>query len=78
MLRGENVNHTKIGYYAELYVYPFVIGGLLLYDVDGSSMGCTMRIQVTSLDHRFGSAQRFLLHSVSFSRGFGTSRLPWE
>jgi sterol desaturase/sphingolipid hydroxylase (fatty acid hydroxylase superfamily) len=30
------VNHTKIGYYAELYVYPFVVGGLLLYDVEGS------------------------------------------
>jgi sterol desaturase/sphingolipid hydroxylase (fatty acid hydroxylase superfamily) len=29
-----NVNHTKIGYYAELYVYPIVVGGLLLYEVD--------------------------------------------
>jgi sterol desaturase/sphingolipid hydroxylase (fatty acid hydroxylase superfamily) len=29
-----NVNHTKIGYYAELFVYPIVVGGLLLYDVD--------------------------------------------
>lgn len=32
------VNHTKISYYAELFVYPFVVGGLFLYDVDGSGM----------------------------------------
>ncbi|HLG80896.1 MAG TPA: sterol desaturase family protein [Bradyrhizobium sp.] len=31
------MHHTKIGYYAELYVYPFVVGGLLLYHVDGSA-----------------------------------------
>ena len=28
------MNHTKIGYYAELFVYPTVVGGLLLYDLD--------------------------------------------
>jgi sterol desaturase/sphingolipid hydroxylase (fatty acid hydroxylase superfamily) len=28
--------HSKIGYYAELFVYPIVVGGLLLYDVDDS------------------------------------------
>ena len=27
---------TKIGYYAELFLYPIVVGGLLLLDVEGS------------------------------------------
>jgi sterol desaturase/sphingolipid hydroxylase (fatty acid hydroxylase superfamily) len=46
---GENVNHTKIGYYAELYVYPFVVGGLLLYDVEGSSFALHPRLWFTAL-----------------------------
>lgn len=29
---------TRIGYYAELFVYPIVVGGLLLYDIDGSGV----------------------------------------
>ena len=39
----KKVNHTKIGYYAELFVYPIVVGGLLLYDVDGSGFGLHLR-----------------------------------
>jgi sterol desaturase/sphingolipid hydroxylase (fatty acid hydroxylase superfamily) len=31
-----NVNQTKIGYYAELFVYPIVVGGLFLYEVHRS------------------------------------------
>ena len=27
------MNQTKIGYYADLFFYPFVVGGLLLYDL---------------------------------------------
>jgi sterol desaturase/sphingolipid hydroxylase (fatty acid hydroxylase superfamily) len=30
------LNHTKISYYADLFVYPIVVGGVLLYDVVGS------------------------------------------
>jgi sterol desaturase/sphingolipid hydroxylase (fatty acid hydroxylase superfamily) len=30
------VNQTKIGYYAELFVYPIVVGGLFLYEVHRS------------------------------------------
>ncbi len=44
MLRGVSVNRTKIGYYAELYVYPFVVGGLLLYDVDGNAFALHPRL----------------------------------
>jgi sterol desaturase/sphingolipid hydroxylase (fatty acid hydroxylase superfamily) len=29
------VNQTKIGYYADLFFYPIVVSGLLLYDLDG-------------------------------------------
>lgn len=29
------MNQTKIGYYADLFFYPIVVGGLLLYDLDG-------------------------------------------
>jgi sterol desaturase/sphingolipid hydroxylase (fatty acid hydroxylase superfamily) len=29
------VQQTKIGYYADLFFYPIVVGGLLLYDLDG-------------------------------------------
>jgi len=29
---------TRIGYYAELFVYPFVVAGLLLYDIDGGGV----------------------------------------
>ena len=32
------VYQTRIGYYAELFVYPIVVGGLLLYDIDGSGV----------------------------------------
>jgi sterol desaturase/sphingolipid hydroxylase (fatty acid hydroxylase superfamily) len=37
------VNQTRIGYYAELFVYPIVVGGLLLYDVDGSGFALHLR-----------------------------------
>jgi sterol desaturase/sphingolipid hydroxylase (fatty acid hydroxylase superfamily) len=30
----KRVNQTKIGYYAELFVYPTVVGGLLVYNLD--------------------------------------------
>jgi len=29
------VNQTKIGFYADLFFYPIVVGGLLLYDLNG-------------------------------------------
>lgn len=29
------MNQTKIGYYADLFFYPIVVSGLLLYDLDG-------------------------------------------
>jgi sterol desaturase/sphingolipid hydroxylase (fatty acid hydroxylase superfamily) len=32
------VNHTKFGYYAELFAYPIVVGGVLLYDVSCSGV----------------------------------------
>ena len=37
------VNHTKIGHYAELFVYPLVVGGLFLYDVSGSGFALHLR-----------------------------------
>jgi sterol desaturase/sphingolipid hydroxylase (fatty acid hydroxylase superfamily) len=37
------MNLTKIGYYAELFVYPIVVGGLLLYEVDGSGFALHSR-----------------------------------
>jgi sterol desaturase/sphingolipid hydroxylase (fatty acid hydroxylase superfamily) len=33
-----NLNHSKIGYYAELFIYPVVVGGLFLYEVDRSGV----------------------------------------
>ena len=29
------MNQTKIAYYADLFYYPVIVGGLLLYDLDG-------------------------------------------
>lgn len=29
------MNQTKIGFYADLFFYPIVVGGLLLYDLNG-------------------------------------------
>jgi len=29
------MNQTKIGYYADLFFYPIVVGGFLLYDLNG-------------------------------------------
>jgi sterol desaturase/sphingolipid hydroxylase (fatty acid hydroxylase superfamily) len=34
---------SKIGYYAELFLYPIVVGGLLLQDVDGSGLALHLR-----------------------------------
>jgi sterol desaturase/sphingolipid hydroxylase (fatty acid hydroxylase superfamily) len=31
----QRVNQTKIGFYADLFFYPIVVGGLLLYDLNG-------------------------------------------
>jgi sterol desaturase/sphingolipid hydroxylase (fatty acid hydroxylase superfamily) len=32
----KRVNQTRIAYYAELFVYPIVVGGLLVHDLDRS------------------------------------------
>ena len=37
------VNHNQIGYYAELFVYPLVVGGLLLYDVNANGLALHSR-----------------------------------
>ncbi|MGA7807217.1 MAG: fatty acid hydroxylase family protein, partial [Bradyrhizobium sp.] len=29
------MNQTKLGFYADLFFYPIVVGGWLLYDLDG-------------------------------------------
>jgi sterol desaturase/sphingolipid hydroxylase (fatty acid hydroxylase superfamily) len=39
----KRVNQTKIGYYAELFVYPTVVGGLLAYDLDRSGLALHSR-----------------------------------
>ena len=59
------MNQTKIGYYADLFFYPIVVSGLLLYDLDGRgfalhsrwwfALGCgaMLRTLVEYLLHRF-------------------------
>ena len=37
------MNQTKIGYYADLFFYPTVVGGLLLYDLNGRSFALHSR-----------------------------------
>jgi sterol desaturase/sphingolipid hydroxylase (fatty acid hydroxylase superfamily) len=37
------VNQTKIGYYADLFFYPVIVGGLLLYDLDGRGFALRSR-----------------------------------
>ena len=37
------VNHKKIGYYAELFVYPPVVGGIVLYDVSANGLALHSR-----------------------------------
>lgn len=39
----ESVNQNKIGYYAELFVYPPVVGGLLLYHVNANGFALHSR-----------------------------------
>ena len=39
----KRVNQTKIGYYAELLVYPVVVSGLLLYGLDHSGFALHLR-----------------------------------
>ena len=37
------MNQTKIGFYADLFFYPIVVGGLLLYDLNGRSFALHSR-----------------------------------
>lgn len=37
------MNHTKISYYAELFIYPVIIGGWLLYDLDRRGFALHLR-----------------------------------
>jgi sterol desaturase/sphingolipid hydroxylase (fatty acid hydroxylase superfamily) len=37
------VNQTRLAYYADLFFYPIVVGGLLLYDLDGRGFGLHSR-----------------------------------
>jgi len=43
------VNQNKIGYYAELFVYPIVVVGLLLYDVTGNGLAFHSRWWLAAL-----------------------------
>ena len=45
----KRVNQTKIGYYAELFVYPLVVGGLLLNDVGWSGFALHLRWSFAAL-----------------------------
>src|ERR1700757_4442850 len=42
MLRGVEY-HTRFGYYAELFFYPIVVGGLLLYEIDSRGFALHLR-----------------------------------
>ena len=35
---GHDVNHSKISYYAELFLYPIVVAALLLFDLASNGL----------------------------------------
>ena len=37
------MNQSRIGYYADLFFYPIVVGGFLLYDLSGEGFALHMR-----------------------------------
>ncbi|MGC2776075.1 MAG: sterol desaturase family protein [Bradyrhizobium sp.] len=65
------MNHSKISYYAELFIYPIVVAGLLLFDLASSGFSLHQRWLLAALG---GAAlwtlaeylvHRFLYHEVA-------------
>jgi sterol desaturase/sphingolipid hydroxylase (fatty acid hydroxylase superfamily) len=63
------MNNTKIGYYAELFVYPFVVGGLVLYHVDGSGFAWHTRWWFAAVcGVMFWTLAEYLVHRFLYHR----------
>jgi sterol desaturase/sphingolipid hydroxylase (fatty acid hydroxylase superfamily) len=43
MRAATSLNQTKIGYYAELFIYPVVVSGLLLFELAGNGLASHLR-----------------------------------
>jgi sterol desaturase/sphingolipid hydroxylase (fatty acid hydroxylase superfamily) len=72
------VSHTRISYYAELYAYPIVVGGLLLYDLDGSGFALHLRWWFAALGGAIlWTLAEYLVHRFVYHKVAILKELHW-